>query len=436
MSRVLQNSWNEKRTLGEADVSQGESSRAIATDTSKATVSQKMVHRLLRGITRGQLLIEDASGSHSFGTGSGFEKSAGLQAVIRVTDMRMYGDVTTRGSIGAAESFMKGWWTSPDLVQVIRVFVANRALLTQLDSAFARLAMPFWRLAHWLRRNNEGGSKQNIVAHYDLGNDFFKTFLDETMMYSAAVFDRPDMTLADASRAKLDRICDKLRLKPSDHVVEIGTGWGGFAVHAAGKYGCRVTTTTISEEQFKLANDRVRAAGLQDKVTIVQDDYRMLPRRGVFDKLVSIEMIEAVGARYLDQYMNVCSTLLKPDGEAVIQAITIADQEYERALRSVDFIQKYIFPGSFIPSVTAIIDAMTRASDLRLVDLDDITAHYVETLRRWRAAFTANLTAVRKLGLSEEFIRMWEFYFCYCEGGFTERAIGDVQLHFKKPLCQ
>lgn len=405
---------------------------------SKGTVSQKMVHRLLRGITRGQLTIEDATGRHVFGAleSSGKPRDDDPVAVINVTDMGIYADISTRGSIGAAEAWMKGMWTSPDLVQVIRVFVANRALLTQMDSAFARFAMPFWRLAHWLRRNNQDGSKKNIVAHYDLGNDFFKTFLDETMMYSCAVFDRPGMSLADASRAKLDRICRKLDLKDTDHVVEIGTGWGGFAIHAAGNYGCRVTTTTISEEQFRLANERVKAAGLQDKVTIVKEDYRMLPRRGPFDKLVSIEMIEAVGARYLDQYMNVCSALLKPDGAAVIQAITIADQEYERALRSVDFIQKYIFPGSFIPSVTAIVDAMTRASDMRLADLDDITHHYVETLRRWRAAFNENLPAVRKLGLGDEFIRMWEFYFCYCEGGFTERAIGDVQLHFKKPLCR
>lgn len=413
-------------------------STAMTGSMSKGTVSQKMVHRLLRGITRGQLTIEDATGRHVFGAmeSSGKPRDDDPVAVINVTDMGIYADISTRGSIGAAEAWMKGMWTSPDLVQVIRVFVANRALLTQMDSAFARFAMPFWRLAHWLRRNNQDGSKKNIVAHYDLGNDFFKTFLDETMMYSCAVFDRPGMSLADASRAKLDRICRKLDLKATDHVVEIGTGWGGFAIHAAGNYGCRVTTTTISEEQFRLANERVKAAGLQDKVTIVKEDYRMLPRRGPFDKLVSIEMIEAVGARYLDQYMNVCSALLKPDGAAVIQAITIADQEYERALRSVDFIQKYIFPGSFIPSVTAIVDAMTRASDMRLADLDDITHHYVETLRRWRVAFNENLPAVRKLGLGDEFIRMWEFYFCYCEGGFTERAIGDVQLHFKKPLCR
>lgn len=396
------------------------------------SVYRTLVHRLLRGLSRGRLTIKDPWGEVVFGPGG----EGDPVATIEVNDPSMYGDVAMRGSIGAGEAYMRGAWTSPDLTSVIRVFVANRALLTRMDSAFTRLAMPFWKVRHWLRRNNHGGSKQNILAHYDLGNEFFRLFLDETLMYSSAVFDRPGMTLADASRAKLDRICEKLQLKPSDHVIEIGTGWGGFAIHAASKYGCHVTTTTISEAQFALATKRVNEAGLQDRVRILKDDYRQLPRHGVFDKLVSIEMIEAVGARYLEQYIQVCSQLLKPDGAAVIQAITIADQEYERALKSVDFIQKHIFPGSFIPSVTAIVNAMTRVSDFRLAALDDITASYVETLRHWRSNLLANAAGVRKLGLPDSFLRMWEFYFCYCEGGFTERAIGDVQLLLKKPLCK
>jgi cyclopropane-fatty-acyl-phospholipid synthase len=410
----------------------GSIQKTEAAVNSSRPVYRTLVHRLLRGISRGRLTIKDPWGEVEFGPGGEGQP----QATIEVRDPSMYGDVAMRGSIGAGEAYMRGAWTSPDLTSVIRVFVANRELLTQMDSAFTKLAMPFWKLAHWLRRNNHGGSKKNILAHYDLGNEFFRLFLDETLMYSSAVFDRPDMTLAEASRAKLDRICDKLQLKPSDHVIEIGTGWGGFAIHAASKYGCRVTTTTISEAQFALATKRVNEAGLQDRVRILRDDYRELPRYGLFDKLVSIEMIEAVGARYLEQYIQVCSRLLKPEGAAVIQAITIADQEYERALKSVDFIQKYIFPGSFIPSVTAIVNAMTNASDFRLVGLEDITSSYVETLRRWRASLMANAAEVRKLGLSDSFLRMWEFYFCYCEGGFTERAIGDVQLHLKKPLCK
>ena len=236
------------------------------TQTMSKTVTQSMIHRLLRGIGRGQLIIEDAAGVHAFGRESEYLNGDTLSGRIKVNDMRMYDDISMRGSIGAAEAYMKGYWTTPDLVQVVRVLVANRALLTQLDSVFARFAMPFWKLAHWLRRNNHSGSKLNIVAHYDLGNEFFKTFLDETMMYSAAIFERPDMSLAEASRAKLDRICRKLDLKPSDNVVEIGTGWGGFAIHAAGKYGCHVTTTTISNEQFVLANERVLAFRIESRL--------------------------------------------------------------------------------------------------------------------------------------------------------------------------
>jgi cyclopropane-fatty-acyl-phospholipid synthase len=403
-----------------------------AAGTARGSVYRSLIHRQLMDITRGRLTIKDALGEVAFGPGAAGDP----HAIIEVLDMSMYSDVATRGSIGAGESYMKGSWTTNDLTGVIRVFVSNRALLTRMDSAFTRLVMPLWKLAHWIRRNNQGGSKKNILAHYDLGNEFFQLFLDETMMYSSAVFDRPEMTLAEASRAKLDRICGKLSLKSTDHVIEIGTGWGGFAIHAAGKYGCRVTTTTISEAQFALATKRVQDAGLQDRVRILKDDYRDLRRYGEFDKLVSIEMIEAVGARYLNQYISVCSDLLKPSGEAVIQAITIADQEYDRALRSVDFIQKYIFPGSFIPSLTAIVNAMTVASDMRLAGLDDITSSYVLTLRKWREALMSRQADVKRLGLSDQFLRMWEFYFCYCEGGFAERAIGDVQLHFKKPLCQ
>ena len=251
------------------------------------------------------------------------------------------------------------------------------------------------------------------------------------MMYSSAVFEQPGMTLEQASIAKLDRICRKLALHAGDHVVEIGTGWGGFALHAARHYGCRVTTTTISRAQYELAVARVAAAGLSDKITVLLKDYREL--EGKFDKLVSIEMIEAVGHQYYEEYFRTCARLLEPDGMALIQAITIADQRYEAARRSVDFIQRYIFPGSCIPSVTALLASITRASDLRLFHLEDIGPHYARTLAAWRHAFMRNLDQVRALGYPEEFIRMWEFYLCYCEGGFEERVLGDAQLLLVKP---
>ncbi|HSW51639.1 MAG TPA: cyclopropane-fatty-acyl-phospholipid synthase family protein, partial [Sulfuricaulis sp.] len=295
----------------------------------------------------------------------------------------------------------------------------------------ARLTAPARKLFHWMNRNSRTGSRRNIAAHYDLGNEFFRLMLDETLMYSSAVFERPDMTLAEAQRARLDRICRKLALGPRDHVLEIGTGWGGFALHAATHYGCRVTTTTISREQYALAQERIAQAGLSDRVTVLLEDYRDL--RGEYDKLVSIEMIEAVGHEYYETFFARCSALLKPDGLMLLQAITIADQRYEAARKSVDFIQRYIFPGSCIPSVSVMAQAVARATDMKLLHLEDIGPHYATTLRHWRERLYANADAVRQLDLSEEFLRMWEFYLCYCEGGFAERALGDVQLLLAKP---
>jgi cyclopropane-fatty-acyl-phospholipid synthase len=258
--------------------------------------------------------------------------------------------------------------------------------------------------------------------------------LDDTMAYSCGVFERDDATLHEAQVAKFERICRKLRLAPGDHLLEIGTGWGGLAIHAARHHGCRVTTTTISREQHDWARDRIAAAGLQDRITLLLDDYRDL--RGRYDKLVSIEMIEAVGARYLDTYTASCSQLLEPHGAMLLQAITIQDQLYEEALDSVDFIQRFIFPGSFIPSVGAIAGSVARSTDMKVFHLEDIGPHYATTLRHWRQNFFANLAAVRQLGYPDAFVRMWDYYLCYCEGGFLERQIGDVQMLLTKPRCR
>jgi cyclopropane-fatty-acyl-phospholipid synthase len=284
---------------------------------------------------------------------------------------------------------------------------------------------------HWFNRNTRAGSRKNIAAHYDLGNDFFKLFLDDSMMYSSAMFTNPNMTLAEAQMTRLRAICRKLDLQPSDHLLEIGTGWGGFAISAARECGCRITTTTISREQYELACERIAAAGLQGRIEVLRCDYRDL--QGQYDKLVSIEMIEAVGHQYYDTYFAKCASLLKPSGSMLLQAITIADQRYDAAKNSVDFIQRYIFPGSCIPSVTAMTDSITRSSDLRLFHLEDIGPHYATTLARWRENLFDQLDRVRAMGHSEAFIRMWEYYFCYCEGGFAERAIGDVHMLLVKP---
>jgi cyclopropane-fatty-acyl-phospholipid synthase len=279
---------------------------------------------------------------------------------------------------------------------------------------------------HAISRNTRTGSSRNIAAHYDIGNDFFERFLDPTMMYSCAVFERDDMTLEEAQVAKLDRLCRKLDLKPTDHLLEIGTGWGGLALHAARRYGCRVTTTTISREQHALARDRIAAAGLSDRITLRLDDYRDLDGR--YDRLVSVEMIEAVGHHYFDTFFRRCGELLLPGGTMVLQAITIDDRQYAAARDSVDFIKRHIFPGCCIPSVTAMVESTTRASSLRVVDLEDIGPHYATTLAAWRENLFANADGIRACGYPETLLRMWHFYLSYCEGGFAERALGDVQL--------
>jgi len=382
----------------------------------------------LGGIKSGRIVIEDGDERLTFGQDV---SDADLRATIRVKDRRFYTDLALAGSLGAGEAYMAGSWTTDDLTALVQIMIRNRDVMEGMESGLARLASPVRRIAHYLNRNTQAGSQRNIAAHYDLGNDFFELILDRTLMYSCAIFERPDATLEDAAVAKVDRICRKLDLRAHDHLVEIGTGWGGFAIYAAKNYGCRVTTTTISRAQHDYAVKRIAAEGLSERITVLFKDYREL--NGKFDKAVSIEMIEAVGHHFVDSYFRKCGDLLKPDGMMLLQAITIDDREYEGALKRVDFIKKYIFPGSFIPSVTALCDSITRSSDLRLFHLEDITPNYAETLKNWRLRMFKNIERVRALGYPEEFIRMWEFYLCYCEGGFRERYIGDVQMLLTKP---
>jgi len=379
-------------------------------------------------LRNGCLVLAEGSERHRFGKPSG---ELPEPVIIHVHDPRLYGDVAFGGSAGAGEAYMRGYWSTGQLVDVVRLFVLNMDALDGLDGGLARLASPLRKAIHALRRNTRGGARRNIAAHYDLGNEFFRLFLDETLMYSAAIFEHPRQTLHDAQVARLERICRKLELKPTDHLLEIGTGWGGLALHAARHFGCRVTTTTISREQWRLARERVRDAGLEDRIEVLCQDYRDLS--GTYDKLVSIEMIEAIGHQYYDTYFERCARLLKPEGAMLLQAITIADQRYERARRSVDFIQRYIFPGSCIPSVAALTASIARAGDLRLFHLDDIGPHYATTLAHWRQNFRANLPRIRALGYDETFVRMWEYYLCYSEGGFAERVLGDVQMLLVKP---
>ena len=391
------------------------------------TLAERAVRSGLDGLAHGRLTVHAGGDTTTYGSGDG------VAAVVSVDNPAFWRAVALGGHVGAAESYAAGEWSTPDLTALIRVFVRNRDVLDGLETGTARLVQPVRAALHALNRNTRSGSARNIRAHYDLGNEFFSAFLDETMTYSAGIFEQPNASMRDASIAKYDRLCRKLALDADDHVVEIGTGWGGFALHAASTYGCRVTTTTISREQHALATERVRDAGLSDRVEVLLRDYREL--EGAYDKLVSIEMIEAVGHQYFGTFFRRCAELLTPTGLAAIQAITIQDRFYEAARREVDFIKKYIFPGCCIPSVSVLTGA-AAPTDLRLVHFDDMTPHYAETLRRWRLRFFENWDDIGGLGFDERFKRLWEFYFCYCEGGFDEAVLGSVQFLFGKPDAQ
>ena len=386
-------------------------------------LAERTLRARLAGLAHGQLTIVDGARRDTYGRAT---PRCALQATVQVRDRRFYTEVAFGGSVGAGESFMAGDWTVDDLTALVRILLVNRGLLDGLDGGWSRLAEPARRALHAAARNTRTGSRRNIAAHYDIGNDFFELFLDPTMMYSCAVYEREDMTLEQAQIAKLDRLCRKLDLQPGDHLLEIGTGWGALALHAARHYGCRVTTTTISHEQHALARQRIDAAGLAECITLRLDDYRDLDGR--YDKLVSVEMIEAVGHHYFDTFFRRCSELLVPGGTMVLQSITIDDRQYESARDSVDFIKRHIFPGCCIPSVTALAQSAARASALRIVDLEDIGPHYATTLAAWRRNLFANAERVRERGYSEALLRMWHFYLSYCEGGFAERALGDVQI--------
>lgn len=396
-------------------------------------VAKKILLNKLAQITQGQLTLVDDDNHEPLVFGK-VDEQCSLDIIMRIHDAQAYSDMVFGGTVGSGESYMARGWDCNDLTGLVRLLLVNREVLDSLDGGLGKLLLPVNKAFHWLHRNNLKGSRRNIGAHYDLGNDMFELFLDPTMMYSSGVFEHPEATMQEASEAKLKRICDKLQLSPEDHVLEIGTGWGGFAIYAAQNYGCKVTTTTISAEQHRYAQQKVEAVGLSGHITLLLDDYRDL--EGQYDKLVSIEMIEAVGHAWYNNYFQQCSKLLKPEGMMLLQAITIADQRYKTAKREVDFIQRYIFPGGCLPSVTEIGKSITQVTDMRFYHLEDIGPHYATTLRKWREQFFKNWPQIHKLGYSNSFARMWEFYLCYCEGGFEERAIGTVQILMIKPNCR
>jgi cyclopropane-fatty-acyl-phospholipid synthase len=391
-------------------------------------LARAMLLHKLKQIRYGRLRLVDGAQTETFGAVS---DEGPYDATIRVRSSRFYADAVFGGTTGAGEAYMEGHWECDALDDLVRLMVRNRETMEGVDSGASRLSAPLFKFAHLLNRNTTRGSRRNIAAHYDLGNEFFRLFLDDTMAYSCGIFETPGASLHEASVAKFDAACSKLALQPGQHLLEIGTGWGGLAVHAAKHYGCSVTTTTISREQFEYSRALVAREGLGDRVTLLLEDYRNLT--GEYDALVSIEMIEAVGHQYLDTYFRQCAARLKPTGAMLLQAITIRDQFYEQAKDSVDFIKRYIFPGSFIPSVGALSASIARETDLTIFNLEDIGPHYALTLRAWRERFMSRLAEVRALGFPERFIRMWEYYLCYCEGGFEERQLGTIQMLLTKP---
>lgn len=387
---------------------------------------RKFALNFISQLQHGDITVVEGNQRLRFG-----DEQAALKAVITVVDPAFYQKLVMSGSVGGGEAYIYGWWRCDNLTALVRIFALNLATLDKLDSAITRLGRPLLKLLNWRNKNSKTQARKNIAAHYDLGNEMYRLFLDNSMMYSSAVYPDDTADLASAQQHKLELICQRLQLKSTDHLIEIGTGWGSMAIYAAQHYGCKVTTTTISQQQYDYAKQRIEALGLQGQITLLLEDYRDL--QGQYDKLVSIEMIEAVGEEYLDTYFAKCSSLLKPDGLMVLQAITIVDQRYKQYVREVDFIKRYVFPGGCLPSVSRMTDAVSRKTDLIVRHLQDIGFDYARTLKDWCDNFMHARDKVHQLGYDDNFVRLWQFYLCYCEGGFRERATSAVHLVLSKP---
>ncbi|MDX2319837.1 MAG: cyclopropane-fatty-acyl-phospholipid synthase family protein [Moritella sp.] len=389
-------------------------------------MAKKLIVSMLSKMTNACLIFEDNGEQFQLG-----DVDSDLHGKIIIHHASCYKKMMFGGSIGAGEAYMAGLWSSPDLTKVVQVLAREQGVLDDLEKRFARvLAIPSW-IYHKARKNTESGSKKNILAHYDLGNDMYEQFLDKEMMYSSAIYPHSEADLEQAQLHKIDTICQRLDLKAGETLLEIGTGWGALAIYAAQHYGVHVTTTTISDAQHDYAKARIESLGLADKITLLKQDYRTLS--GEYDKLVSIEMIEAVGHEYLSSFFTTCNKHLKPHGKMLIQSITIADQRYDSYRKGVDFIQRYIFPGGCLPSISVMADNVATHTDMMITGLHDIGQDYAKTLQHWHQRFDTALPQVRTLGYDDTFIRLWKFYFSYCEGAFLERKISTVHLIAVKP---
>lgn len=393
----------------------------------RISLVKKLFLKLLGNIQHGSINLIDHDNHHFF---FGMPTHHVPAVTININHPRTYINILTKGSIGAAESYMQGDWVTNDLTQLIEIVINNQLLFKKIETLFAKSFISILRIVNLLRHNNRARAKKNILAHYDLGNEFFQLFLDPTMMYSSAVYSSPDLSLESAAVNKLDEICNQLQLRSSNKIIEIGSGWGGFALHAAIHYGCKVTTTTISDQQYQYLKAKIDRLGLTDKITVLNQDYRHL--EGQYDKLVSIEMIEAVGHRYFDLFFEKCNKLIKPGGDFFLQTITINDEAYERAKNEIDFIKKYIFPGGCLPSLYCIFQSVARKTQMQLQHARTLGQDYALTINAWLERYRQKKSAVQALGHSERFIRMWEFYFCYCIAAFKQKHISNYQILWKK----
>lgn len=400
------------------------STKAIET-TKSASFSKRIVFSLLKKLTAGHIRLIENGKEAMFG-----DSHADIKATITIHDQKTYSRILWGGSIGAGEAYVEGLWSSENLVDVIRLFSRNLAALEKHEQRFGFLLNIINMVKHRLNRNSKAGSRTNIAAHYDLSNEMYRFFLDDSMQYSSGIFPHETTTLEEAQQHKLKTICEALNLTEDDQLLEIGTGWGGLACYAAKNYGCHVTTTTISDAQFDLAKQRINDENLSHKITLLKKDYRDLT--GQYSKIVSIEMIEAVGHKFMPTYFGMLDQLLKPGGKSFIQAITMNDQRYDSYVNNVDFIQRNIFPGGHLPSVSVICDLLKNNTNMYMKQLSDYRIDYARTLSAWRASFLDNREAIQSLGFNDDFIRLWEYYFSYCEGGFRESAIGLAHIELIK----
>lgn len=392
-------------------------------------LSKKIILKALTKIKQGTIQVNDRAAHYIFGETN---KIIGKKSTINIIHPKAYKKILLEGSVGAGKSYIDGDWNTDDLQKLIGLFIENNSLLSNIESPFAHFLSWIRTISYKLNKNTIHQAKDNILAHYDLGNDFFQLILDPSMMYSSALYEPPSLSLDEAAKKKIQRICNQLDLKPSDHILEIGTGWGGFAIYAAQEYGCKITTTTISDKQYAFVKDKIKQLGLEHQIELLNLDYRKLS--GQYDKVVSIEMIEAVGHKYFDAFFHQCNRLVKPEGLFFLQAIVINDQAYEAAKNEVDFIKKYIFPGGCLPSVFSISKSIALNTKMQLISFDDIGKHYVTTLKDWHHNLLVNRKAMISQGFTDNFIRMWEFYFCYSAAGFKSNYISDIHALWRKRI--